>query len=225
VSRRAAVTGVLVALVTVGAITSGAIALTRASSSATPGRAAVAAGPVVTTPAVTSSTGEGAACAEEVTTGQVTAGTPTSAQRAAAAQLVARTRAALRPYEDYATATRAGFRMLDGVHYYNPAYYTDDRILDPSRPEFVMYDNAHHLLGAMFVNHGRAGPQIGGPLTVWHTHCGEQMPCLLPGTRLLPSEAPECIGHPQVSDWMLHVWLVPNRLGAFGHQMVAPRSS
>jgi len=132
---------------------------------------------------------------------------------------------ALRPYEHFSTAVQRGFRSLDGMHWYNAAFYTDDRVLDPARPEFVMYDNAHRLLGAMFVEHGRPGPQIGGPLTVWHTHCREQMPCLLPGNRLVPSEAAECAGRPQVKDWMLHVWLVPNQLGAFGHQMVVPQAS
>jgi hypothetical protein len=226
VSRRAAVAGVLIALVTVAAIAGGALALSRRSSgAATPGTSAVAAGPVVTTPAVTSSTGAGAECAEALTAGEITTGTPTAAQRAAAAQLVARTRTALQPYKDFAVAMQRGFRSLDGMHYYSAVYYADGRILDPSRPEFVMYDNAHRLLGAMFVDHGRAGPQVGGPLTVWHTHCIAQMPCLLSGNRLVPSEAAECLGHPQVSDWMLHVWLVPNRLGPFGHQMVVPEPS
>ena len=224
--KRGLALGAAVAVASVAAIAYGAFA----SGSSDSGGAAradrpEAAGPVVTTPAPPASSAPPAVCADDITTGEATGGAPTGAQRVAAARLVADTRAAVRPYENFATAVRRGFRSLDTMHWYNPAFYTDNRVLDPSRPEFLMYDNAHHLLGAMYVEHGRAGPQIGGPLTVWHTHCLEQMPCLLPGTRLIPSEAAECAGRPQVKDWMLHVWLVPNRLGAFGHQMVVPQAS
>jgi hypothetical protein len=72
----------------------------------------------------------------------------------------------------------------------------------------------------MYISKNRPGPQVGGPLTVWHTHCDEQDPCLVGGL-LVARENRPCPGV-IVHDWMLHVWLVPNRLGPFGHEMVAP---
>jgi hypothetical protein len=162
------------------------------------------------------------ACAPTIVQAHDGGAAPTAAQRRAAQRLIDDTRAAVQPYEDIRTARRAGFRQLDPVHWYQPGWYADDATLDPTHPEFLMYDGERRLLGAMFVEHDGPGPQVGGPLTAWHTHCRSQMPCRLPGNVLLEPEDGRCRGRPQVRDWMLHVWLVPNRLGPFGHEMVAP---
>jgi hypothetical protein len=206
----------------VAVIIGGAAGLSLGRADGSPSRADdVAARPVAST---TTEPADGG-CPTTVTSGQVAVGTPTKKQREAAQRLISSTRAALRPYEDFAVAQQRGFVSLDQMHYYQPSWYGDERVLDPVHPEFLMYDNAHRLLGAMYIQHERAGTQLGGPLTVWHTHCGWQMPCLLPGNILLSPDTKKCGGHPRVHDWMLHVWLVPNRLGAFGHDMVAPSSS
>jgi hypothetical protein len=185
--------------------------------------AAVARSPRPSRPVPT--TNENSVCPTTITAGEVSYGTPTQEQRRAAARLISTTRAALRSYGDFSFAIKRGFRQLDQLHWFQPSWYADNRVLDPEHPEFLMYDDAHRLLGAMFIEHEKPGVQIGGSLTVWHTHCHMQMPCLLPGNILLSIQASQCKGHPQVHDWMLHVWLVPNRLGPFGQDMVAPSSN
>ena len=163
-------------------------------------------------------------CPETITAGEDTSSRPTSAQRRAAADLVEQTRAFARPYRDFSLAVSQGFRQTDTLHWYSPAYYADGRTLDPQRPEFFLYDNDHRLLGVMYMTAGRPGPQIGGSLTVWHTHCSAQLPCVLQGGILEPSDSPKCANKRLTQVWMLHVWLVPNRLGPFAQKMapVAP---
>ena len=92
------------------------------------------------------------------------------------------------------------------AHYLNPAYQRDDKILDASRPEALVYANTSKgavLLGAMYVmpNPGVAGPQIGGCLTQWHAHS------------LLGWQTPE----------MMHVWIVDAPGGPFSEE-IHPRS-
>src|SRR5437588_623979 len=61
------------------------------------------------------------------------------------------------------------------VHYVNPAYLVNGDTLNPERPEALVYGNGAKgsiLLAAMYIAHriGQAGPDIGGPLTLWHSH-------------------------------------------------------
>jgi hypothetical protein len=174
------------------------------------------------TTSATAHSGHEVDCGKGLTPGQDTTGEPTAVQRAAAEALVDDTKAALQPFTDFQHALDVGFRRLDGIHWYQPQWYGDDDALDPTRPEFVMYDDDRTLLGAMYIEHSGPGPQLGGSLTSWHTHCPGEMPCRLPGDRLYAMESPECRDHPPVRDWMLHVWIVPNELGPFGHEMIAP---
>lgn len=154
---------------------------------------------------------------------------PTPVQREAAADLVERCeRAALQNgWEDKAKGLADGFTKVphDRSHYYNEQFVMDDRILDPDRPEFLMY-RGKLLVGFMFYVRTRMerGPQIGGPLTVWHYHNWNHTGCLLRGMvpvgrpairgrcpkRLLPSyRSPE----------MLHVWLIDRPRGPFTTDM------
>ena len=68
---------------------------------------------------------------------------PTAAQREAAEALIERAKRAAREkdWESFETAQAAGFRLLanDRRHYVNEEYVLDDVILDPERPEFLMY--------------------------------------------------------------------------------------
>jgi hypothetical protein len=93
------------------------------------------------------------------------------------------------------TAIAAGFRPPASprgatVHYRNPAHIRDGRVLDPSRPEGLVYftrDGVQPvLLGAFFVaTPGIDAPTPAGDLAVWHSHdpsCGAffataQAPC------------------------------------------------
>src|SRR5260370_24996261 len=61
------------------------------------------------------------------------------------------------------------------VHYVNPAYLTDADVLNPLHVQSLIYFNGKQgpiLIGAMFImpRSFEAGPQVGGPLTVWHQH-------------------------------------------------------
>jgi hypothetical protein len=72
-------------------------------------------------------------------------------------------------------AVEMGYELwlgLDDFHWVNRSYMEDGRVLDPDRPESVLYHpQTGEFLGVMFLADGwNSGPQFGGPLTVWHYH-------------------------------------------------------
>ncbi len=105
---------------------------------------------------------------------------PTPRQREAAGKLAADTKAEAAKYQDSSVAEAAGYRAISPdwrpiTHYLNPAYQRDGEILDPTRPEALVYANTSEgaiLLGAMYLmpEPGATGPRIGGCLTRWHAH-------------------------------------------------------
>jgi hypothetical protein len=147
---------------------------------------------------------------------------PTLSEAAAAAALVDQARAALARYSDPAVAAADGYRVqgLSGVDFHanNPAYEKDGRVLDPARPETLVYavapDGHPVLIGALFQmpNIGERGPAIGGPLTVWHAHEQVCVSLLPPSLSGLVSPFGSCpIGSfalPLTGE-MIHVWIVP----------------
>ena len=170
---------------------------------------------------------------------------PTPEQRDAADRLIARCEQAVQRHgwEDFQQARADGFKLLpnDRQHYYNEEYVFDDRVLDPEHPEFLMYydtPQGKRLVGFMFYVAAPMdrGPQIGGPLTVWHYHLFSRAVCTLGMSRgrdrggqgLLPvAEADErgrCArGVPTYRGLeMLHVWLIRHPLGPFGTRMYVP---
>ena len=159
---------------------------------------------------------------------------PTDAQRQAADSLVAQCfRAAEQQgWFDYETGLRQGYQLQDRdeSHYYKWEYIVDGFMLDPERPEYLMYyetANGHELLGFMFLAAGplTEGPQLGGPLTVWHYHIFARPVChregLLPvGEPLIGPQAQCAAGiQQQRSAEMLHVWLVDRPGGPFATPM------
>ncbi len=128
---------------------------------------------------------------------------PTLEQQGAADQLAAETRAGVARYADPPAAEADGYRPSSPswrpvTHYLNPAHQRDGEILDPDRPESLVYANTSEgavLLGAMYVmpEPGVSGPRIGGCLTQWHAHS------------LRGWETPE----------MMHVWSVDVPGGPF----------
>lgn len=120
---------------------------------------------------------------------------PTPQQQEAADKLGADTKAAVAKYADPSVAEVGGYQPISPdwqpiSHYLNPTYQRDGKILDPGRPEALVYANTSKgpvLLGAMYLmpEPGVSGPQTGGCLTRWHAH-----------SRLLGWETPE----------MMHVW-------------------
>ena len=99
------------------------------------------------------------------------------------------------------------------------------------KPEFLMYYDTPEgkgLAGLMFyVNKPRDwGPQIGGPLPLWHYHVWAPIQCLR-GEMLLVGTADEqgrCEqGLPmQRSPEMLHVWFIDRPKGPFTSSMYLP---
>ena len=156
---------------------------------------------------------------------------PTAAQRAAADDLAARSVAAamVNGWFDYANGVRDGYTLMfgDEVHYVNREYALDDVILDPERPEFLMYydtDAGKKLAGFMFYTRSMDewGPQIGGPLTVWHFHTWNREICLAGGifAIALPENGRCLLGIPAWrSPQMMHVWLLDHPSGRFASSM------
>ena len=163
---------------------------------------------------------------------------PTSEQRRAADDLIERTRAAAvsHGWYDYETAIADGFSLprdlrggvLDGRHHSNEAYLLDDAILDPDRPEYLMYyptpDGSQQLVGFMYLARTIAerGPQIGGPLTVWHYHVYKIKQCLVEGLLqvawAVDGRCEKGVGFHRSAE-MLHVWLVDRPGGPFWTSM------
>jgi hypothetical protein len=150
----------------------------------------------------------------------------TPEQVTAAAQLYTQTKAAILPYQDWHKAWAAGYRPggganLGSTHWMNQAYVDAGYVMDPHRPQGLVYANTKHgpvLLGAMFqMKHiGQFGPDPGGPLTAWHQH---ENICVTPigfEFSLMTPFATCPLGAINISaSPMLHVWIVDNPGGPF----------
>lgn len=158
----------------------------------------------------------------------VTGVTPAKQRRAET--LLRRTLLELPRFDRVRSALAAGYFSLKDrnpggyVHFVNFAYYSDTDVLDPAKPESLVYQNQRGrlvLVAAMFML--RPGqtfadvPDVGGPLTQWHVH---DLLCIVPGT--FSARAPNPDGscpkgtqRPTDSVPMMHVWLVPTQCGPF----------
>lgn len=149
---------------------------------------------------------------------------PTPQQQAAATDLYDETAAAIEPYRDSRNAWAAGYRpsgstTMPATHWINNAYVSGGSVLDPHRPQGLVYANSRHgpvLLGAMFQmkSIGVFGPDPGGPLTPWHQH---QNICFTPFGLEFSLMTPFSTCPLGAIDFsapaMLHVWIVPNPQG------------
>lgn len=118
---------------------------------------------------------------------------------------------------------------MDGIfgldfHAGNSTYDHDDRVLDPERPETLVYamgPNGPILLGAMFQMPGfdEAGPAVGGPLTVWHGHEQICISLVPPGLTGIVSPLGGCpvgsLAIPKTAE-MIHIWTVAGVPQPFG---------
>ncbi len=159
--------------------------------------------------------------------------TPTPDQARVANDMVERCYAAARRHGwyQYERGLAAGYHLVDSLHYRNDEYMLDDHIIDPDRPEALLYiatppDGKQHLAGVMFYTKGREarGPQFGGPLTIWHWHTWFRPQCVVGGVGGKWSVGGKCErGVPsQYSGEMMHVWLVDHPAGPFGSPMHIP---
>lgn len=156
-------------------------------------------------------------------------GTPgvTLKQQAAAENLIAITLLRLPQFSDASKLEAQGFKSIgDGFsgfeHYLNADYMSDGKILDPDRPESLVYDTTQtpkKLVSAMYMlNPGDTlddVPELGGRLTQWHIHdnlCfadGKVVGLINPGQPCPPGSS---IG---AAVPMIHVWIEAHRCGPF----------
>jgi hypothetical protein len=107
----------------------------------------------------------------------------TEEEQDAADDLIAEVEATLAAYADVDDAVAAGYQLpRDRVHprspllhYSDPAVAEEDHVLDPERPNGLVYtaggDGEPVLLGAFFVARpGVDAPTPAGDLVVWHSH-------------------------------------------------------
>ncbi len=158
-------------------------------------------------------------------------GEASAAERTAAKDLLDRTRTGVARFADpdvadaegYEQITPSSFYGIRAAHFHNQTYATDGALLDPERPEDLMYlktdDGALELIGVMFLAPPGEGPTPGGPLTFWHRHDD-----LCAGVAGVVPEAPDgtCpAATVPLTQEMLHVWMVSEAAelsAAFGEE-------
>lgn len=157
-------------------------------------------------------------------------GTPgvTPAQQAAAENIISATLVSLPYWDDFRTAEAEGFASIgDGgtgmEHFINWEYAADDDVLNPARPESLMYDTSgggRRLVAAMYMTEPGLDledvPELGGALTQWHIHDNL---CFFPDGRVagITDAAGACadgLVKPEPVP-MIHVWITPHPCGPF----------
>ncbi len=159
---------------------------------------------------------------------------PTYLQNEAAEQLFWRSlRSALE--NDWFT-TKVGLRDgfgLDGKggvdsHFFNEKYFQDQRLLVPDKTETLLYHGSNlrssRLSGMMYYNTNpqNSGPQIGGPLTIWHFHVFDDPVCH-EGVLVQPFDSKCKNGTRRArSPEMIHTWFIDHPGGPFATQTNIP---
>ncbi len=155
---------------------------------------------------------------------------PSAEQMAAAGAFWERARAAVRArgWDDFDRAVADGFELMfgDANHYANRQHVADGRVLDPERPEFLIYydtGDGKRLAGLMFLAApGTHGPQIAGPMAVWHFHLWKHKLCLWQGLLVDGladgDECPDGVASHR-SPEMLHLWFFDHPQGMFATGM------
>ena len=158
--------------------------------------------------------------------------TATPEQQAAAAKLLRDVQASLARYANLSAAQAVGYRQVTPyrflrwgpAHYHNMAMNRDDGLLDPARPEALVYmklrNGEHVLLGAMFVAPKGMGPRPGGPITAWHVH---ENFCIRSDGRVAlprgPGKCPEGAFFVGDAVEMIHIWTFDHPGGPFAHEL------
>jgi hypothetical protein len=152
----------------------------------------------------------------------------TPQQQARAENLLAETVMRLPQWSEPAFVEAQGFVSIgDGVtgteHYLNPTFMTDDVILDPDKPESLVFDTTatpKKLVAAMFMMTPGTTladvPDVGGALTQWHIHdnlCFNAQGRISSLTRADGTCPRSLVKGPETP--MIHVWIVPHTCGPF----------
>jgi hypothetical protein len=152
-------------------------------------------------------------------------------QETAADALADATTAAMARFSRLEDAIAAGFVLPANatgtdVHIDNPGFKKDGRVLDPERPETLVYaieGGRATLLGVVYVMEqaGVPAPQPGGPITRWHAHniCLTALP---PGFGIVsPFGSCPALSLNVTTPEMMHVWVVDNPAGPFAEGLDA----
>jgi hypothetical protein len=160
-------------------------------------------------------------------------GTPgvTPAEQHRAEALLRATLVDIRKFATPAEAMAAGYRSIGDAatgdeHYVKWSNVDDGHILDPTRPESLVYENRNgtqQIAAAMYMlpfgSRFTDAPDVGGALTQWHVH--EDL-CLTndPNQKFLAGFVAingKCAAGTSKAGAMpmLHVWVVPNACGPF----------
>jgi hypothetical protein len=152
----------------------------------------------------------------------------TPQQQARAENLLAATVMLLPQWSDPAYDVAHGFVSIgDGVtgveHYVSQAFMADDTILNPDKPESLVFDTTvtpKKLVAAMYMlKPGTTladAPDIGGPLTQFHIHnnlcfdAQSHVAGLTQGNGTCPAAL---VKGPETP--MIHVWITPRQCGPF----------
>jgi hypothetical protein len=155
----------------------------------------------------------------------------TKAEQHRAEALLRATIADLKKYETPNLAFLAGYRSIgDGLtgdeHFVKWSYVNDGHILDPNRPESLVYEvrnGKQEVAAAMYMlplgSRFSDVPDVGGALTQWHVHdnlCLTNDPQQKIVAGLTTAQGGCAPGTSKAGNTpMLHVWVVPNACGPF----------
>jgi hypothetical protein len=156
----------------------------------------------------------------------------THAEQTRAETLVRATLTDIPEFDNPATAVAAGYRSIGDAstgdeHYVNWSYVNDGKILDPKKPESLVYEpqsgGREKLVAAMYMLPFGSSfadvPDVGGALTQWHVHrdlclTNDPQQKLVSSLTTIDGTCPP--GTAKAGNTpMLHVWIVPNPCGPF----------
>ncbi|WP_040779742.1 hypothetical protein [Nocardia pneumoniae] len=157
----------------------------------------------------------------------------TAAQEQRATALIRSTLDQLPAFADVSSIGALGFRSIGDSatgyeHYVNTGYIRDDRFLDATHPESLVYrvDGADRtLVSAMYIAKGKKIDDTelvdyGGPLMQWHVHdnlcwkTGADGPQVA-GVTDTQGNCPLNSINPGAGNPMVHVWITANQCGPF----------
>jgi hypothetical protein len=156
-------------------------------------------------------------------------------QQGRAEQLVVDTLRDLPAFADVTTLERLGYRSIGDAatgfeHFINPATFVDDKFLDPTAPESLVYqvDGADRtLVSAMFIAASTPidDPKLldyAGPLMQWHVHTdlcwkldANGKPQVAAVLADLGDTCPAGSFNTGGDNPMVHVWIAPHQCGPF----------
>lgn len=164
--------------------------------------------------------------------GSTNTAAPRPEQKALAARLLSDVKAGIARFADVQVAQADGYRQTTPyrfgrwgpAHFNNFAHNRDSRLLDPTRPEALVYMKVPEgqviLIGAMFLAAKGQGPRPAGPITEWHAH--DNLCLTGAGTVALatgPGQCPPGSFFVGEAVEMMHVWIFDHPGGAFAHEL------